>query len=148
MTPDADIGEGTGARAAVVSPDLAIVAFTGQATLAWLRLLRPGFRHCFVLLRARGQWLYYDPMSHFTFASIIGNYPLPVMMRAFRAAGCRLRLIRPRTPPRRAQAWRAYTCVEAVKRVLGLQEPWVLTPWQLYRRILRRKAGGFNRLPP
>ena len=52
MTRDGDITDDEpAARSTVVPPDLAIVAFTGQATLVWLRLLRPGFRHCFVLLR-------------------------------------------------------------------------------------------------
>lgn len=127
---------------ALAGPDLAVVVFTGRATLPWLRLLKPGFRHCFVLLRTGGNWLYYDPMAHYTFASAIGAYPLLGLLRVFRRRGCRLRLARPRMPPPHAQAWRPYTCVEAVKRVLGLQEPWVLTPWQLYQRLGRRRRGS------
>ena len=130
---------------ALAGPDLAVVAFTGRATLPWLRLLKPGFRHCFVLLRTRGNWLYYDPMAHYTFASAIGTYPLLGLLRVFRRRGCRLRLARPRVPPPRAQAWRPYTCVEAVKRVLGLREPWVLTPWQLYRCLNRRRGKAARR---
>lgn len=132
----------TGEAAPVAGPDLAVVAFTGRATLPWLRVLRPGFRHCFVLLRTRGQWLYYDPMAHYTLASVIGAYPLLGLLRVFRGQGCRVRLARPRVPPPRALAWRPYTCVEAAKRVLGLREPWVFTPWQLYRRLGRRRPGG------
>jgi len=130
---------------ALAGPDLAVVVFTGRATLPWLRLLKPGFRHCFVLLRTRGNWLYYDPMAHYTFASAIGAYPLLGLLRVFRRRGCRLRLARPRMPPPRAQAWRPYTCVEAVKRVLGLREPWVLTPWQLYRCLSRAHPEAVRR---
>lgn len=132
----------------ISAPDLAIVVFSGAVSLAWLRMLRPGFRHCFALLRSKGEWLYYDPMSHYTFTGVIGAYPVLPLLRVFRARGMHALLVRPDRPPRVAQAWRFYTCVEAVKRVLGLQEPWVLTPWQLYRRLLRRTAGGFTRLSP
>jgi hypothetical protein len=30
-----------------------------------------------------------------------------------------------------------FTCVEAVKRVLGLHARFVLTPWQLYRHLMK-----------
>ena len=33
------------------------------------------------------------------------------------------------------------TCVAAVKRLIGLRAPLVLTPWQLYRRIVGDTAG-------
>ena len=132
----------------ISAPDLAIVVFSGVASLAWLRVLRPGFRHCFALLRSKGEWLYYDPMSHYTFTGVIGAYPVLPLLRVFRARGMRALLVRPDRPPRIAQAWRFYTCVEAVKRVLGLQEPWVLTPWQLYRRLARRRAGRVSRRIP
>ena len=89
---------------ALAGPDLAVVAFTGRATLPWLRLLKPGFRHCFVLLRTQGNWLYYDPMAHYTFATAMGAYPLLGLLRVFRRRGCRLCLARPRVPPPRAQA--------------------------------------------
>lgn len=142
--PDADeaaLPAGPDQGTTLSGPDLALVAFTGRATLAWLRMLKPGFRHCFVLLRTKGQWLYLDPMVHYTFASVVGAYPLLDLMRVFRRQGCRLCLVRPRMPPPRPLAWRPYTCVEEVKRVLGLRAPWVLTPWQLYRRLDRRRIA-------
>lgn len=132
-------------EAPLAGPDLAVVAFTGRATLPWLRLLKPGFRHCFVLLRTGDRWLYYDPMAHYTFATAMGGYPLLGLLRVFRRRGCRLCLARPRVPPQKALAWRPYTCVEAAKRVLGLHEPWVLTPWQLYRCLTRRRPVGARR---
>ena len=105
-------------------------------------------RSCFALLRSKGEWLYYDPMSHYTFTGVIGAYPVLPLLRVFRARGMRALLVHPDRPPRIAQAWRFYTCVEAVKRVLGLQEPWVLTPWQLYRRLARRRAVRVTRRIP
>lgn len=126
----------------IAGPDLALVLFSGRVTIPWLRLLRPGFRHCFVLLRSNGQWLYYDPMMHYTFAAVVGVYPILDLLRFFRDSGCRWRLVRPSLPEPQPQSWRPYTCVEAVKRVLGLRQPWVLTPWQLYCRLARERRSG------
>ena len=36
-----------------IEPDEAWVVFSGAAELWWLRLLKPGFRHCFFEERAR-----------------------------------------------------------------------------------------------
>lgn len=129
-------------------PDLALVAFSGRASLPWLRLLRPGFRHCFVLVRAGAGWAVVDPMSHYTLALPLGDYPLRPLIRALRAMGLTVLPVRPRVPVPVAQPWRPYTCVEAVKRVLGRNAPWVLTPWQLYLTLMKERrrtvtpAGG------
>lgn len=129
-------------------PDLAIVVFSGRANLRWLRFLKPGFRHCFVLMRTSGDWLYYDPMAHYSFVSVVGAYPVLFLLRFFRGLGFQSVLVRPKVPPpepHRPLPWRPYNCVEAVKRTLGLRAPWVLTPWQLFRLLksLRRGSGAF-----
>ena len=33
--------------------------------------------------------------------------------------------------------WMMFTCVEAVKRILGIHKRWILTPWQLYRHLTK-----------
>jgi hypothetical protein len=30
---------------------------------------------------------------------------------------------------------RPFTCVEAVKRLIGIHAPWTLTPWQLFGHL-------------
>jgi len=32
--------------------------------------------------------------------------------------------------------WMPHTCVEAVKRVIGLHARFIITPWQLYRHLM------------
>ena len=115
---------------------LAVVGFAGHAELAWLRLLKPGFRHCLVALHEPAGWIVYDPLAHATefallpleaaadpFAWLLGHGYLPVPARR-------------RPPLRRPLAPAPFTCVEAVKRALGLRAPLVLTPWQLFRRLV------------
>ena len=40
------------------------IAFSGRADLRVLRMLRPGFRHCFALIRGAERWLVVDSMLH------------------------------------------------------------------------------------
>jgi len=111
------------------------VVFSGQADLCWLRILRPGFRHCFVVLEGAGGWLSLNPMAHRTDLSPV---PVPVgfdLAGWYRAQGLTVVETRVRQPPRRQAPWRPYSCVEAVKRILGIHDGFVLTPWQLFRYL-------------
>ncbi|CAA6605883.1 conserved hypothetical protein [Rhodospirillaceae bacterium LM-1] len=111
--------------------DEAWVGFRNNTGLAWLRLLKPGFRHCFLLLRKGGQWVVYDPLAHHTRIDLVdAGYEL---LDVFSEKGCRLIPADIKVPPLAPAPWRPYSCVEAVKRALGLKAGWVLTPWQLYR---------------
>lgn len=115
------------------------VGFRNNAGLAWLAWLKPGFRHCFLLLRQKNFWLVYDPLSHHTRLDLVecGDELLDL----FSKQGCRLIPALIVEPPRNQQPWRPYSCVEAVKRTLGIRAGWVLTPWQLYRLLLQRWAS-------
>lgn len=119
---------------------LALVAFTGRCELRWLRLLKPGFRHCFLVLFDGRRWLLYDPMSHVTDIRIL---PVPPGFDVFGWLidhGCVVVPARPRTPPCRAAPPGVFTCVEAVKRALGIHARRVMTPWQLFRHLIRKRA--------
>jgi hypothetical protein len=114
----------------------ALVVFSGKADLLWLRLLRPGFRHCFVLLDLGGAWVCVNPLAHRTSVELWSLSPatdLPTWLRAQEGLTVVETVVR--QPPRRPCPIGLYSCVEAVKRVLGLQERWVLTPGQLYEHL-------------
>ena len=120
-------------------PRIALVVFSGAADLWWLRFLRPGFRHCFVALRFADGWVVVNTMAHQT---EVGLYPdaQPVSVaRHYRARGMTVVACPVRPAPRRPLSWRPFTCVETAKRLLGLDAPWVLTPWQLYKHINHKK---------
>lgn len=117
---------------------LAVVGFSGKTEIRWLRWLKPGFRHCLVLLWDGRDWILYDPLAHVTelvvvraqadfcpLAWLLAHDCLPVPVRVVR-------------PPRRLAPVAPYTCVEAVKRVLGLRARGVFTPWQLFRCLTRK----------
>ncbi|MEO5336533.1 MAG: hypothetical protein H7841_06530 [Magnetospirillum sp. WYHS-4] len=117
---------------------LALVVFAGQADLKGLRLLRPGFRHCFVVLRRQGHWVVYNPLSHWTEIQVLADRPAADLACWFAEKGYRVVPAPAGEAPRIPAPWRPYTCVEAVKRALGLRAPWVFTPWQLYKRLCGR----------
>lgn len=112
------------------------VVFSGQADLPWLRLLRPGFRHCYVLINDGEHWMSIDPLSCHTEVMvhhIAPAFDLPGWLRARNLTVVQAD-VRPQSRP---APWSVYSCVEVVKRILGLQDFWVLTPYQLYRRLTR-----------
>ncbi|SEH45207.1 hypothetical protein [Magnetospirillum fulvum] len=113
----------------------ALVVFSGQADLLWLRLLRPGFRHCFVVLGSPGGWISLNPMAHRTDLTVLSVPPDFDLAGWYRAQGLTVVETLPHLPPRRQAPWRPYSCVEAVKRVLGIHDGFVLTPWQLFRYL-------------
>ncbi len=130
----------------------AVVVFCGRTELPWLRLLKPGFRHCFIIVDGGGAWVSLNPMSHRTEVAVLAHGPglgpggawtseglvRWFQSQGFRAVACRTcRTSRTDAAPRKAAPWLPYTCVEAVKRVLGLRRRLILTPWRLYSHIIK-----------
>ncbi|MFT6582863.1 MAG: hypothetical protein ACJAU6_003309 [Alphaproteobacteria bacterium] len=110
----------------------AFVAFGGQTELPWLRMLKPGFRHCFLVVEAPECWVVYEPLSHRTEISVIPagqGFDPTAWLRHFNYTVVPAVI---ETPPRTAAPWGPFTCVEAVKRVLGVRDSFVLTPWRFY----------------
>lgn len=113
------------------------VVFSGQTDLPWLRFLKPGFRHCFVLLNDGKHWVSFDPLSNYTDIAVQhvpAGFDLPGWLknRGHKVASATLK----RTP--KPAPFMLFTCVEAVKRVLGLREKFIFTPWQLYCHLTQQ----------
>lgn len=113
----------------------AVVCFSGNTGLWWLRLLRPGFRHCFVTVETAAGWVVAEPLSHCVRVDCVAVPPGFDLAGWYRAHGMVVVETAVAAAPRRALPWRPFTCVEMVKRVLGLRAPLVLTPWQLWRHL-------------
>lgn len=111
----------------------ALVVFSDQTALWWLHFLKRGFRHCFVAVPVAGYWVVCDPLSHRTDLSLIDRTGTVDLARWYRQQGLTVIETPLLDPPKKPAPWRPMTCVEAVKRVLGLRAPAVFTPWQLYR---------------
>ena len=126
-------------------PGRVVVVFSGATAIPWLRMLKPGFRHCYALIEDRGQWLMYEPASHQTRIERIGRAPLGEVLRWLDASDTTFVCCRQLTAPLRMAPIRPFTCVEAVKRVLGIHAPWVLTPWQLFRHLTTENKKKYSK---
>lgn len=118
------------------SAEAALVVFSGKADLWWLHLLRPGFRHCFVLLQRPQGWMCVNPLAHRLVVEVWPPAEAGDLAAGLAAQpGLTVVATRVRIPPRRPCPIGIFSCVEAVKRCLGLHARWVLTPGQLHDHL-------------
>jgi hypothetical protein len=115
------------------------VAFAGRAEMTWLRLFRPGFRHCFAALADAEGWTLVDPLSGRLVVQRLAvprSFDLPAF---WRRAG--FRVLGPFTPepPRRSYLppLLPATCVTACLALLGQRRRFLLSPHALYRALSR-----------
>jgi hypothetical protein len=108
--------------------------FSQQADLAWLKILKPGFRHCSLLLHDGQSWISYDPLSHFY---EITTHQFPPEFNLARWMELRGHIVVPAElkSPAKPAPFGIFSSVEAVKRTLGIHARFVLTPWQLFKYI-------------
>ncbi len=113
------------------------IAFSGRADLAWQRLLRPGFRHCFAALADQGGWTVVDPLAGRVVVERLGVAPDFDLPAFWRRAGFRVLGPFVPAPPRRSlfALLAPFTCVTVCLRLLGRDDALVLTPRGLYRRL-------------
>ena len=124
-------------RAARRAGQEAFIVFGGQADQPWLRLLRPGFRHCFAALADAGGWTVLDPL---TGRLVVARLELPAdfdLPGFYRRAG--LAVLGPFTPAepeaRALPPLSPFSCVALCRAVLGAAAPFALTPYGLFRSL-------------
>jgi hypothetical protein len=115
----------------------ALVCFEHRPGRGVLRLLRPGFRHCFCLLRAPRGWLVCDPLKRGLVLELLPDLPIEALVRHYLATGRHVTVGRAcRGPAASGPALRPLTCVEVVKRAIGVPGGLAPTPWRLFRRLV------------
>ncbi|PZQ48702.1 MAG: hypothetical protein DI551_01055 [Micavibrio aeruginosavorus] len=126
----------SGLLSAINEGQNAWVVFSGQTEISWLKFLKPGFRHCYVLLNDGERWTSLDPLSHVTEVSVHHHVPADFDLPGWlRTRGNRVVAAPMRRDVAKAAPFMLFTCVEAVKRVLGIHKRGVITPWQLYQHL-------------
>ena len=113
------------------------LAFGGAADQPWLRLLRPGFRHCFAAVRDAGGWTVLEPLSGRLLVARLGVPPGFDLPGFYRRAG--LAVLGPFQPslPRatRLPPILPISCVALCRALLGPGVPWAVTPYGLFRAL-------------
>lgn len=129
------------------------VIFSGETDIPYLKILKSGFRHCFILLNDGQHWMSIDPLSPYMdiqiYHHIESEFRLPqwLQARGYKAIKAKINKQHKKPAP-----WMFCTCVESIKRILGIYNRYIVTPWQLYRHlanynhseISKKSKGGFS----
>lgn len=118
------------------------------ARMPWLRLLRRGFRHCFVAVRDSCGWLAVDPLSRRLVLARLSEDPLVDVAASLRARGLAvLGPFRPAAPTAtRLPPLAPFTCVTLCLRMLGMAPGLTVTPWQLFQRLATQPLASNRKL--
>lgn len=123
------------------SPPIWYVVFGQDANPHWIdRFLRPGFKHVFAFGYLPGHkiWIIYDVKLSATILGVIEKEDAARLIGWIVTSGRALEW-KPRATQNTVR-WRAgFWCVPAIKHLLGLRCV-ALTPWQLYRWMLKNGA--------
>ena len=113
------------------------IVFSGETEISWLRwLLKAGFRHCYALINDGERWITVDPLAHKM--EVVVHHHAPVdfdLPNWLEQRGVKVVKVHPRSPEARSCPPSLFTCVEAVKRLVGLRNWGIFTPYQLYKKI-------------
>ena len=115
----------------------AYVGFGGEPRFWWMRLLKKGFCHCCVVLGNGYEWILIDTLSHFTDIIVLKNVDIK---KALTNQGYQLIRTTPVIPNVSRAILMPFTCVEAAKRFLGIKNRFILTPYQLFKFLLKKKG--------
>lgn len=113
----------------------AIVIF-GASQLPYLKVLRAGYQHCMIAIQSGAAWQLIDPLSNAFYVTELGIVHPDDIISSFVDQGFDAVPTQRSAPVAMEMPLGLFTCVEVVKRILGLRNRWIMTPWQL-RRALR-----------
>lgn len=108
------------------SDDSIYVVFTKAKDLGWMRrLLHPEISHCYVMWPDNNRWIIYDH-------SINGITIFTVESVSAILAESRVIKIEANQT---GWTFGLNTCVSSVKKLIGINNPFILTPYQLLKRL-------------
>lgn len=117
---------------------MVIFGFQAPVSDGRLNWLKRGFRHCFAYQRTDNGWVLCDPLGVGLYLGSAPTLPPRRLLCAVAALGASAVALE-RVDRTRPLSWlRPVTCVEICKRLAGRQNPWLLTPFQLFRDLAGR----------
>jgi len=120
------------------------VVFTNQTDLPWLKGLKQGFRHCFIVLHDGQHWTSIDPLASYM-EVLLHNVPAEFDLIAWlEERGHHTVQAHVARDIKRTAPIMLFTCVEACKRILGVHKRSVMTPWQLYCHLRKEQQATLS----
>ena len=117
-------------------PTCVYVAFGGRRTYFWTHFLKKNYNHCFLVVGFGFWWTIIDPVLAFT---DIFSLQSTDIKKVFAEKGYTLVKAKIDYDYKKVLHLRPLTCVESVKRFLGITNPWIFTPYQLYKYIKKEE---------
>lgn len=112
------------------------IGFGGGKTYWWTKFLKKGFRHCFLMIKHNNKWLVIDHIMAYTDVAMIEGLNAA---EGIKNKGYVAFKVKPnRDTNNKLHIFRPFTCVETVKHFLGISNPWIFTPYQLYKYLKKK----------
>ena len=127
-----------------IEPSEAWVVFSKETELWYLRFLKKGFKHCFSIARDDKNWMVLDPLSPHLELAVLPlprTFDLPTWLSSQGLTVIDAPITRGHT---KAAPMGLMTCTEVIKRFLGIHNRWIVTPYQLYKRLQGGNNGAKN----
>jgi len=118
------------------------IVFSNNTDIRMLRILRHGFRHCFAVMQIDDRWILIDPKSNKTDVNLLPHPATFNFPKYFSQQGMTVMKLPAIQTPQKIMMPFCFSCVETMKRFIGLHQFWVLTPYQLYKSILKIQQKG------
>ena len=99
--------------------------------------LKKDFYHCIVALGNGEEWVIVDPLLHFMDLIVLKEKDIDTF---FKKRNYRIVKTEVREPKKIRLRVSFYTCVETAKRFIGVENPFILTPYSLFC-YLTKKIG-------
>lgn len=111
------------------------VAFGGNKTHWWTGFLKKGFYHCLIIFGDGRAFVLIDPVIGWTDIIFFNGEDIAEMFSSLIKQGYKTIVETNVQTEKQKCHLRPMTCVETVKRFLRIQNPFIFTPYQLYKHI-------------
>jgi len=118
-------------------PTSSWIIFSNDTDIRMLKIFKRGFRHCFMMMQQGDRWVLIDPRSNKTDVQILPHPKSFNFPRYYMEQGKTVVKIPDITVPNKIMSPFPVSCVETLKRMIGLHSWWVMTPYQLYKKLLK-----------
>jgi len=122
---------------------LVVFLDTENAPRWWHRFVRPGFRHCLAFGFDGRCWLQVDCLLNLLDVRSFAVAEMTLVLEILASHQAKILAVRRAAPVSRPVPRGPVYCVSAVKHLLGTRSHG-LTPWQLYRSLLRQGAVAID----
>jgi hypothetical protein len=118
------------------------IVYENNISLWWLKFLKKGFRHCYILVNYKDEniWIKLDPLSNIILLDMkryVRNFDYINYLST--NSDIHLQKVKVGNILNKPMNLSIFSCVSFVKRFLGIRSNAILTPYQLYKFIFNCK---------